>query len=63
MAEHSLDSVRAALRDFEGAVREAEGGFLKNRVMERQRVDRARERVMETIMELVRTTLKEKGVS
>ncbi len=63
MAQHSLDPVRAALRDFEGAVREAEGGFLKNRVMERQRVDRARERVMDSIMELVRTTLKEKGVS
>lgn len=60
--QHSLDPLRAALRDFEEAVRQSQKKFFKSEVMERQTVDRARERVMETVMELVRQTLKEKGV-
>ncbi len=66
MAEikHSLDPVREALRGFEEAVRGSEHKILKrSKVMERQEVDRARTRVMDAIMELVRTTLREKGVA
>ena len=66
MAEikHSLDPVREALREFEEAVRRSAPKILKSsKVMGRQEVDRARTRVMDAIMELVRTTLREKGVA
>ncbi len=66
MAEikHSLDPVRGALREFEEAVRRSEHKILKSsKVMERQEVDRARTRVMDAIIELVRATLREKGVA
>ena len=60
--KHSLDPVRQALREFEDAIR-SEKKLMGDRVMARQAVSRARERVMESVMELVRQTLKEKGVA
>lgn len=59
--QHSLDPVREALRGFEDAVR-SEKKLMGDKVMARQAVSRARERVIESVMELVRQTLKEKGV-
>ena len=60
--KHSLDPFREALREFETAVRTESKKLVGSKVPERQAVDRRRERVIEAIMELVRTTLKERGV-
>lgn len=57
-----MDPVRKTLREFETAVRTEAKKMMGSKVMERQSVDRARERVIESVMELVRNTLKERGV-
>ena len=64
MAEHkhSLDPVREALREFEEAIRAESKKLVGSKVMERQEVSRSRERVIEAIMDLVRQTLKDRGV-
>ena len=62
MAEHALDPVRDALREFEEAVRTHQKKMLGTKVMARQDVDRGRERVIEAVMELVRATLAERAV-
>jgi hypothetical protein len=58
---HSLDPVRQALQDFEAAVVARERrSLVEGKVMRQQTADRARERVMEEILELVRRTLAER---
>lgn len=57
---HSLDGVREALKAFEDAVVEREKiSLVESKVMRQQAADRARERVIEEIMELTRRTLAE----
>jgi len=58
--QHSLDPVREALREFEEAVRVHQKKLLGSDVLQRQDVARARERVMESIMTLVRETIAER---
>ena len=58
---HSMDPVRKALQDFEAAVVTRERwSILESKTIKQQEADRARERVMEEIMELVRTTIAER---
>lgn len=58
---HSLDPVRRALQAFEAAVVQREKLSLTgSKVMRQQEADRARERVIEAIMELVRRTIKQR---
>jgi hypothetical protein len=58
---HSMDPVRKALQDFEDAIVTREKwSFVESKVMKQQEVDRARERVIEGIMELVRSTIAER---
>jgi hypothetical protein len=58
---HSMDPVRKALQDFEDAIVTREKwSFVESKVMKQQEVDRARERVIEEIMELVRSTIAER---
>ena len=55
-SKHSLDPVRDALREYEEAARAEGKKMVGNKVMERQEVARARQRVLDQIMELVRKT-------
>jgi hypothetical protein len=58
---HSLDPVREALNAFESAVVDREKlSLVESRVLRQQAVDRARERVIEEIMNLTRRTLAER---
>jgi hypothetical protein len=58
---HSLDPVRQALQEFEEAVVAREHrSLLESKVMKQQTADRARERVFEEIMALVRRTIAER---
>jgi len=58
---HSMDPVRKALQEFEDAIVTREKwSIVESKVMKKQDVDRARERVMEEIMELVRSTIAER---
>ncbi len=58
---HALDPVRQALQAFEAAVVQREKlSLTESKVMRQQEADRARERVIEEIMELVRTTIRER---
>ncbi|MDH3496897.1 MAG: hypothetical protein OER21_09050 [Gemmatimonadota bacterium] len=58
---HALDPVRRALQAFEAAVMQREKlSLTESKVMRQQEADRARERVIEEIMELVRTTIRER---
>ena len=58
---HSMDPVRKALQEFEDAIVTREKwSIVESKVMKKQEVDRARERVMEEIMELVRSTIAER---
>jgi hypothetical protein len=58
---HSMDPVRKALQEFEDAVVAREKwSIAESKVMRQQEADRARDRVIDEIMELVRTTLAER---
>jgi hypothetical protein len=58
---HSLDPVRKALQEFEEAVVTREKwSMVESKVMKQQEADRARERVIDSIMELVRSTIAER---
>jgi hypothetical protein len=58
---HSLDPVRQALQEFEEAVVDREHrSLVESKVMKQQTADRARERVMEEIMQLMRRTIAER---
>jgi hypothetical protein len=58
---HSMDPVRKALQEFEEAIVTRERwSIMESKVMKQQDADRARERVMEEIMGLVRTTIAER---
>lgn len=58
---HSMDPVRAALQDFENAVVAREKWSLADsKVMKQQEADRARERVIDAVMALVRQTIEER---
>ena len=58
---HSMDPVRRALQEFEDAVVTREKwSITDSKVMKQQEADRARERVIEEIMELVRKTIAER---
>jgi hypothetical protein len=58
---HSMDPVRRALQEFEEAVVVREKwSFVESKVMKQQEADRARERVIEEVMELVRSTIAER---
>jgi hypothetical protein len=58
---HSLDPVREALKEFEDAVSTREHrSFVESNVMKQQAVDRARERVFDEVMSLVRRTIAER---
>ena len=58
---HSLDPVRQALQEFEEAVVARERrSLVESKVMKQQTADRARERVMEEIMQLMRRTIAER---
>ena len=55
---HSMDPVRKALQEYEQAIVAREKwSLVESKVMKVQDVDRARERVIDEIMELVRTTI------
>lgn len=55
---HSMDPVRKALQEYEQAIVAREKwSLVESKVMKVQDVDRARERVVDEIMELVRTTI------
>jgi len=58
---HSMDPVRRTLQEFENAVVAREKwSIAESKVMKQQEVDRARERVIEEIMELMRSTIAER---
>lgn len=58
---HSMDPVRKALESFEEAVVAREKWSLtESKVMKQQDVDRARDRVVDEVMELVRKTIAER---
>jgi hypothetical protein len=58
---HSMDPVRKALQDLEQAIVTREKWSIsESKVMKKQDVDRARERVIEEVMELVRSTIAER---
>jgi hypothetical protein len=58
---HSLDPFREALQEFEKAIVEREKiSLVESRVLRQQAVDRARERVIEEIMNLTRKTIAER---
>ena len=58
---HSLDPVREALSLFEAAISEREHrSFVESKVMKQQAVDRARDRVIDEVMSLVRRTIAER---
>lgn len=58
---HSMDPVRKAMQELEDAIVTREKwSFVESKVMKQQEVDRAREHVIEQIMELVRSTIAER---
>jgi hypothetical protein len=58
---HSLDPVRKALQEFEAAVVAREKwSIAESKTMKQQEADRARDRVVDAIMELVRRTIAER---
>jgi hypothetical protein len=58
---HSMDPVRRAMQEFEDAIITREKwSIVESKVMKQQEVDRARERVIEEVMELVRSTIAER---
>jgi hypothetical protein len=58
---HSLDPVRHAIQEFEEAVAAREKwSILESKVMKQQEADRARERVLDEVMALVRKTIAER---
>ena len=58
---HSLDPLRKALQEFEDAVvARTKWSIADSKVMKQQDADRARERVLDEVMELVRTTIAER---
>ncbi len=58
---HSLDPVRQALQEFEEAVVAREHrSLVESKVMKQQAADRARARVIDEIMQLVRRTIAER---
>jgi hypothetical protein len=58
---HSMDPVRRAMQEFEDAIVTREKwSIVESKVMKQQEVDRARERVIEEVMELVRSTIAER---
>lgn len=58
---HSMDPVRKAIQELEDAIVTREKwSIVESKVMKQQEVDRAREHVIEQIMELVRSTIAER---
>jgi len=58
---HSLDPLRKALQEFEDAVvARTKWSISDSKVMKQQDADRARERVIDEVMELVRKTIAER---
>jgi hypothetical protein len=58
---HSMDPVRRALQELEAAIVAREKwSLVESKVMKVQQVDRAREQVIDEIMELVRRTIAER---
>jgi len=58
---HSLDPFRKALQEFEDAVAaRAKWSIAESKVMKQQECDRARDRVIDEVMELVRKTIAER---
>jgi hypothetical protein len=54
MSQEYLGPVHDALREFEEAVKKHEKFSFESEVVRRQEMDRARERVMEAVIELAR---------
>jgi hypothetical protein len=58
---HSMDGVRKALQEFEEAVvAQAKWSLTESKVMKQQETDRARDRLIDEIMALVRKTIAER---
>jgi len=58
---HSMDGVRKALQEFEEAVvAQAKWSITDSKVMKQQETDRARDRLIDEIMALVRKTIAER---
>jgi len=58
---HSLDPLRQALQEFEEAVvARTKWSIADSKVMKQQEADRARDRVIDEVMELVRKTIAER---
>ena len=58
---HSMDGVRKALQEFEEAVvAQAKWSITDSKVMKQQEADRARDRLIDEIMALVRKTIAER---
>jgi len=58
---HSMDPVRKAVEDFEDAIVTREKwSMVESKVMKQQEVDRARDRLIDEVMQLVRTTIAER---
>ena len=58
---HSLDPLRKALQEFEeSVVARTKWSIADSKVMKQQDADRARERVIDEVMELVRKTIAER---
>lgn len=58
---HSMDEVRKALHEFEEAVvAQAKWSITDSKVMKQQETDRARDRLIDEIMALVRKTIAER---
>jgi len=58
---HSMDGVRKALQEFEEAVvAQAKWSLSDSKVMKQQETDRARDRLIDEIMALVRKTIAER---
>lgn len=54
MSQEYLGPVHDALREFEAAVKRHEKFSFDGKVVERQEMDRARERVIEAVIEMAR---------
>jgi len=58
---HSLDPLRQALQEFEDAVvARTKWSIADSKVMKQQEADRARDRVIDEVMDLVRKTIAER---
>jgi hypothetical protein len=58
---HSLDPLRRALQEFEDAVvARTKWSIADSKMMKQQDADRARERVIDEVMELMRKTIAER---